>query len=316
MCKRFWQGGLLVLVMLLCTHPGWADRCTLCDLTNFCKLELNQIATLTAQMNALQQCDPVAAGLIASYIPDHQAQAAALSTLIACQGGNPGLLCPQVNPCVGSRAQIFQSDIQLQAQMMNGYACLKASTADCAIAQLAAIGWYSTSRHVNSLQVAFSATCITPTSTMDGLLAQLALEASAVADLQAQQCRLAVLGNIPEANQFGVLIAQHQQQVMTLQTAIAQMCGYPGMITVPPIYTLCTRDQIICQERITETQFINTYAMVTATLPPGPLHSMAANAQAFNLASLAYLEAVTATPTSVAIVPVPPPTTAALPAGG
>ncbi len=279
-------------------------------LTNFLQSELYQVATLTAQMNALQQCDPVAAALLASYIPDHQAQASALSALITCQGGSVPQPCPLINPCLGSRAQMIQNDIQLQAQTVTNYAWLKCNTCDPATAQLATIGEYRAARHLDSLLVALSVTCITPTSAMDGLQAQLMLEVSAIADLQSQQARLCMLGQTQDVNQFNQLIAQHEQQVTSLQTAIAQMCGYPGLLTAPPVYMLSTRDDIYCQERITETQFINTYALVTATLPPSPLRAIAAQGQSFSLASLAFVEANAPTPTSVAAVAATPASTA------
>lgn len=322
MYKRLWQGSMLVLVMLCGTHSIQAVDCahtvSLCD---FLQAELNEVATLTAQMNSLQPCDPVGAALIASYIPDHQAQAAALSAYIACHGGNPSQYSAHVMPCVGSREVILQSDIQQHMQAVANYAYLRTVTNDSEINQLAAIGQFAATRHLNSLQVALAATSITPTSAMDGLQAQLALESSAVADLQSQRCRLVVLGDQVDAAQMSVLIAQHQQQIATLQNTITQMCGYAGFVVVAPTYTLATKDAIFCQERTTEAQFINTYAVVIATLTPGPLQTIAAHGQAISLASLAFAQAAT-TPTIVAAAPAPvaqavaPTTTAsALPAG-
>ena len=314
MRKTFWPGTMLALVMVMGMGalPCLAANTTPCiNLTGYLQTEVNEIATLTAQMNYLQgNCDALGAALIASYIPDHQVQANALSALIAAQGGSSVLIQPQITPCLGSRGQIIQSDLQMFFLDISNYAGLKRMTCDTMPQLVATQGWNASLRQFNSLSVAWASMTTDQNATLNGLVAALSMEQNAICDMQSQAARLIVLGDQGLANQFLSLIPQHQQQAANLKALILSMCGNPSFAQVAPTFTLSTRNEIICHQHIVETQFINTYALPIASLPQSSLRTLAVQGQTISLASLYLLPEVgssfASTPT-----PAPAPTAAA-----
>ena len=222
------------------------------DLMPFLQSEVNEISLLTAQSNYLQQQgDPLGAALIASYIPDHQMQAQALSTAISAMGGNPATITPTTAaPFLGSRLAVIQYDEKHHQMAIRDYQRFARRTSDPTSRQLAIIGASTASRHFNSLVVAQGGTTGTDRDIRNSLLAAITLEQGSISDLRTQSAQLCQLGNSGAATLLSNQIPAHQQQVITLTSLITQMGGNPSRAAAPlPTAALPTSTAILQHDK-------------------------------------------------------------------
>jgi hypothetical protein len=278
----------VALIICLCGTTGvLARQSRTVNLTSYLQAEQNEVALLTAQANYLtQQGDPLGAGVLASYIPDHRTQAAQLAAQITAQGGNPVMVPSNAQPFLGTRDAILSHDLNEHQKALASYQNLQRDSTDPAIQQLAMMGLNGASRHFSSLQVAQAATSSSSRTVMTGLLAALTLEQAMTADLQMQAMRLTALGDTTTANTLMSLVPQHQTQAANIANLITQMGGNSSRTTVPQAVALATRDQIIAHESIVNTQLVNTYALPLAGVPTSPLRTIAMQGQSIALAGL------------------------------
>jgi len=278
---------LLVIALFFALVTPRAFAVQTVDLTPYLQAEVNEVATLNAQVNYLQQqADPISAGVVASYIPDHQMMVNLLSAQITAMGGNPTSVVPTGTPFLGTKQAIFNNDMTAHANVVNTYQDLAKNT-DPTINRLAMIGWNGAARHFSSLQFALASTTNTPTSTHDGLFAALILERTAIADLQTQSARLSQLGDTANANKLMALIPRHQTQASMLMTQISQLGWDPATAVAPPVVAFDTSNQILTSERIINTQLVNSYAMAIYSQPANsPLQMAAMQTQPVALAAL------------------------------
>jgi len=287
---------IVVAVALMTMATGARSQV---NLTPFLQAEVNEIALLTAQMNCLQtHGDQLGAAVIAGYIPDHRMMADQLSAVIRQRGGNPDLVTANITPFLGTRQQVIDHDLQAHARVMDNYRDLGRDSTDQAIKHLAAIGQSGAWRHYNSLDIARAGTVGTPEAIYTGLLASRALEQAAVADLQTQAAQLTALGDQATANVLLGIVPSHQQQMANLQTTIDNFGmnvqfnieNRERIATVPPVPALATRSMIIAHFQVTDTQFVNNYAIAINALPPSPLQRLLVEGQSIALASLTALQ--------------------------
>ena len=268
-----------------------AQAARLPNMTSYLQGEVNEVALLTAQSNYLQQQgDPLGAALVASYIPDHQVMIRQWSTFIQQNGGNPSMVQPIMTPVQGTREQILRYDEQAHQQAIDSYRRLARSTSNPTIRGLAALGEGGATRHFNSLEVANSVSTWSTLRLADATMAALALERAAINDLQVQANQLTALGDPTTANLVMSMIPQHQQQAANLQALLVQLGGNPNRIILPPTVVLGSRTDILSHLAITNTQFVNTYAIAINALPPGPLQQVMAQGQSLALTALASLQ--------------------------
>jgi len=287
---------LVVVALLAVATQAWAVTISL---TPYLQSEVNEVATLTAQANYLQQQgDPLGAAVVASYIPDHQMMITQLSAAIQQQGRNPSSVVAKGTPFLGTRAQIIDHDMKAHVKAMDSYASLARRTSNQQYDYLATTGRSGAWRHYNSLVVARGATLGTQEAIYASLLASQALEQAAINDLQTQAGQLTAQGDPTTANMLAGMIPAHQQQLANLQTMATNFSSgsrisvpdRTRISTLPPVPVLATRAQILAHFQVENTQFINTYALAINGLPPGPLQTAMANGQAIALSSLAALQ--------------------------
>jgi len=269
------------------------------NLKPYLQAEVNEVALLTAQANYLQQQgDPLGASVIASYIPDHRMMASQLSAVYQQRGGNPAAVMAQGTPYLGMRQQIIDYDLKAHVKGMDNYSALYRNTTDPVIKQLAAQGQSGAWRHYDSLEISRAATLGTPEAIYTGLLASNALEMAAITDLQTQATQLTAMGDQATANVLLGMVPAHQQQAANLQAAITNfgtgvdidVANRNRIATLPPVPAMATRAQILAHFQVTNTQFINTYALAINALPPSPLRQVLANGQSVALISLTTLQ--------------------------
>jgi bacterioferritin (cytochrome b1) len=289
MSSTMWRLMMALLVGLVTTVGLHAQQMP--NLMPYLQAEVNEIATLSVQSNYLmQQGDPLGASLVASYIPDHQMMVNMLSAAIRAQGGNPGAIQAQAAaPTTGTRLELIRADMAAHQRVIDQYQNLLDTATDPAIRQLATLGLGGASRHFASLNVARGATLGTPEAIASAMLSALTLERMAVNDLQVQAAQLDQLGNQSAATTLRNLIPAHQQQVARLESLVTQLGGNPALAIPPPVAPLQTADNILLHQRILDTQFVNTYAMPIAALPPSPLRTAALQGQSIALYALSLL---------------------------
>lgn len=261
------------------------------NLVPFLQGEVNEIAMLTAQQNyLLQQGDTVGAVLVASYIPDHQTQATALSQRIQQRGGNPGAIqANMTNPYLGTRAQILAYDAQQHAQVIAQYHKLTGA-GTLATRQLAFMGLSGAQRHFASLQVAMGATDGSPVAVLNGLSFDLQLERTAMLDLRTQAAQLRRMHDATTADRLLSLVPTHQAQAARLEALITQMGGNPAKVSVTSVASLPTRDAILAHFRQLDIQLANTYAVQIAAFPGGsPIQVASIRGQNNALTAIAVL---------------------------
>lgn len=261
------------------------------NLTPYLQAETNEVAMLLAQANYLQQQgDPLGAAVVASYVPDHQMQIAALTAYMQQHGGMPtAVTAAAVMPVMGTRSQILLADLNGHKQAMDSYARL-ARNSDPTIKTLAMMGQNGATRHYESLQVAKGMTDFTPGAIRTATLAALSLEIATVDDLNMQSARLTALGDTTTATMLMNMVAAHQQQVTNLQTLVSRLGGNPKDAMTIPLVALNSRADIIAHFKVVDTQFVNTYAIALNVLPPSPLAQAFAQVQTLALTSLASLQ--------------------------
>ncbi len=262
------------------------------DINSFLQAEVNEVAELTAQSNWLQsQGDALGAALLASYIPEHQAQIARLAALSQQAGCNACAVQPTVRPTLGSREAIIQRGIFVHRRVGECYRRLARVTGNrTTLHQVALLGQAGAERHFASLHVALAATQGSPTAIRDGLAAALALERASVNDLNAQARALNAQGDTNAANALVNAIPQHQQQIAVLQTQLRQMRGIAPRFAVAPVVTLGSRADILSHVRLMNSQMVNTYAVAISAFPDSPLKSAMLNGQVITLSAMTTLE--------------------------
>lgn len=252
---RFW----IALVAVLLATQAFGQRISL---TPYLQSEVNEVATLTAQANYLQQQgDPLGAAVVASYIPDHQMMITQLSAAIQQQGRNPSSVVAKGTPFLGTRAQIIDHDLKAHAKGMDSYASLTRRTSNQQYDYLATLGRSGAWRHYNSLVVARGATLGTQEAIYASLLASQALEQAAITDLQSHATQLTALGDPTTANLLTGTIPAHQQQLANLQTMASNFSSGTNIrvsdrtriTTLPPLPLLTTRPLILAHFQVENT---------------------------------------------------------------
>ena len=292
MRSTLWRLATACVGAMLLGALAWAQPySTASDLMPFLQSEENEVATLNAQVAYLQQQgDPLGAAVIASYIPDHQAQISRLSDAIQARGGTPQTIQPNINPAVGDLATVVAQDLQAHQLAIDNYRKMSRRTGDANLRLLADLGSGIAITHFNSLTLAQAATLKTPVAMNNGILAALALEQSAVADLQAQATQLTALGDQNGAGMLQTAMQSHQQQVSQL-TAVANQLGLAtNRLLLPTPVALAARPDILQHARVFNTLLVNTYALEISVLPPSPLQQAMVGAQQVALLSLSQLQ--------------------------
>ena len=260
------------------------------ELQPYLQAEINEVAMLNGQATLLQQSgDALGAALIASYVPDHQMQISRITGVIQANGGVVPTMQPTITVPQGTRDVYIAQELTMHHDAINNYNRLARNTTLPVVRTLANLGIAAATTHWNSLMVAQAATLKTPSALNAGVQASLALERTAVADLQAQAAQLTALGDMAGANTLNMAAQAHQQQAANW-TQIANTLNLPtNNLAVPAPVTLATRGEILGHERVFNTQLINTYALQIASLPPGPLLSAASGSQQVALLSLTQI---------------------------
>jgi hypothetical protein len=261
--ERFMLTALMLVLLVGGVRAQQAN-----DLLPFLQAEVNEIALLTAQANYLQgQGDALGAALIASYIPDHQAQSDRLAVLIRQRGGDPATVRATVPAVPGTRLAILDQVSREHARVAESYRALMSSTTDLAVREAATLGYNGAVRHGASITVAQGASGGTTLSQTEAIAAALTLERAAVNELATQAARLRDLGDLRAANEMESRIPAHTQQAACLEYHLFYRGGNPSASVPPPTLPLDSREQILHAQRTMSTQLANTYAVSIAVLP-------------------------------------------------
>jgi len=261
------------------------------DLTPYLQAEVNEVAILNAQVAFLQQQgDPLNAAVIASYIPDHQAQAVRLSAVLQANCGTAPAIQPNITPQMGTLPSMLAQDLQAHQTAIANYRQLSQSTNDANIHMLADLGSGAAINHFNSLTLAQAAVLKTPQALNNAVLAALALEQTAVNDLQAQATQLTALNDVNGASLLQTSVQAHQQQVNRLTLIANQLCLPTNQLNLPTPVSFAARPDILQHTRSFNTLLINTYAVEISALPNGPLQQAIVGAQQVALLNLSQLQ--------------------------
>ncbi len=259
--------------------------------------EVNEVAVLTAQADRLQtRGDATGAALLQSYIPDHQQQAARLREAIRNEGGNPDTVQPTGTPYFGSRLAMVRYDERAHARVMAQYQTLLNRATTPSVRTLAMLGLNGASRHHNSLVVVRASSMTTRSDHRTALVAALALERGAVADLQTQSDRLTVLGDTNAAGTLQALVPPHQQQIARLERLLTEAGGHPAQVTAPVSAALPSRDLILANAHTENLQLASTYTLAISYLPAGPMANTFAQGRTVASQAMASLENRTTPP--------------------
>lgn len=276
------------------------------DLTQYLQYELNTIALLTAQSNyLLSQGDRLGASLFGSFVPDHNMQAQALMAAIRANGGDPSSIVACTPGLIsGDRVALARGSLWPNTKAIDAYSTLLEGAPNDVTTRIATNGLNNITRQYNSMVIAQASPAGMNGTTQSVVQAALTLERATVTNLQTQAAQLQQLGDSASADMLTAQIAPHQQLATNLECLLTQMCGNPALAVAPAATAIPTRNMLMVNVAVMNTQMANTYAIMGQGLPMNsPILSASQCGQSVALAGVAQLRDIIAVAPTMSMAP-------------